>query len=427
VTAAPELVPAVGGTRLVPAPDLIAADYLLLGLRFDQHMPGLVDGYFGPADLKARADTEQLRSPRRLLDDTASLKERVTREVEAPDRRAWLVDQLHALDAHARALAGEPLPYLEYVERCMGFAPSRHDDARFDEAVGVIDSLLPGAGPVPERLEAFDRQIELPVDRLPSVAEWLLERFRARAALDFGLPEGESVRLTIVQDRPWIAYDWYMGGRRSRVEVNTDLPVTALDLIVTLAHEAYPGHHLEGAWREADLVEDRRRLEASMILTNTPEGPVSEGLARYGTRFAAPLDERADLVLEVIDRAGLPIAADLVVAREVATRAVALAAPRDRLDAATDEAALRRYADGVSRDDALAYLREVGRYPETVAAKRLEFIEDPLSRLYVFAYEAGEALVTRWVERAEAPDRVGRFGRLLREQLTPGRLLAELD
>jgi hypothetical protein len=35
-----ELVPAVGGTGLVPAPDPIARDYLLLVLRLDQCIPG---------------------------------------------------------------------------------------------------------------------------------------------------------------------------------------------------------------------------------------------------------------------------------------------------------------------------------------------------------------------------------------------------
>ena len=55
MTAAAErrLVPAVGGTRQVPEPDPIAADYLRLGLRLDQHAPGTVDGFFGPAALKA--------------------------------------------------------------------------------------------------------------------------------------------------------------------------------------------------------------------------------------------------------------------------------------------------------------------------------------------------------------------------------------
>jgi hypothetical protein len=425
VTPGPEGVPAIGGTRLIPAPDQIAGEYLLLGLRMDQHLPDLIDCYYGPADLKARADMEQRRPPRRLLDDIAALSERVAAEVAQDDRRDWLTTQLRALDAHALALAGEPLPYLDYVERCMGFTPRRHADAAFDGAAATIDGVLPGPGSLVERLDAFDRQLEIPVDRIPAVAEWLLRRFRDRAREDFGLPEGEEVRVTLVRERPWIAYDWYLGGRRSRVEVNVDLPVTVLDLIVTLGHEAYPGHHLEAAWHETDLVEGLGRLEASMILTSTPEGPVSEGLARYGTRFAAPLEERVELIAEGMRVAELPLAADAAAARQVAETAVRLAPERDLLDGATDEAAVRLHADHQPRQDVLAYLRDVGRYTADVAEKRLAFIEDPLSRLYVFAYEGGEALVTSWVQTAEAPDRVGRFSLLLHEQVTPGRLLAQ--
>ena len=425
MTDATHRVPALGGTRVIPAADEIAAEYLLLGLRLDQHMPGIVDGYYGPADLKARADLEQRRSPARLLDDVAALSERVEREVGPPDRRGWLAAQLRALDAHARALAGEPLDYAAYVERCLGFPPRRHADAVFDAAAAGIDDVLPGPGTIPDRLDAWDRAIEIPPDRLLPIAAWLLERFRDRARERFGLPDGESIRLTTITDQPWIAYDRYLGGGRSRVELNVDLPVTAHDLIVTLGHEAYPGHHLEAAWREADLVERDRRLEVSMILTNTPEGPVSEGLARYGTRFAASFGERADLLVEIFERAELPIAADRAMARDVAERTVRLHGLRDRLEVATDEAALRRYVDGASSEEVLDYLRDVGRYRPKVAQKRLAFLEDPLSRLYVFAYEGGEALVAAWVETAEAPDQVGRFGRLLHEQFTPGRLLAE--
>jgi len=425
VTHSADRVPALGGTRLIPAPDDIAADYLLLGLRLDQHMPGIVDGYYGPAELKARADMEQRRSPARLLDDISALRERVERDVGEVDRREWLLAQLRALDAHAHALGGEPLDYPVYVERCLGFAPRRHADALFDAAAAGIDELVPGEGSIPDRLDAWDAQIEIQTERLLPIAEWLLERFRARAAERFGLPDDESIRLTTITDQPWIAYDRYLGGGRSRVELNVDVPVTAHDLIVTLGHEAYPGHHLEAAWRETDLVERDQRSEVSMILTNTPEGPISEGLARYGTRFAASPDERPDLLVEIFERADLPLAADRTAARDVAERTVRLHGLRDRLEAATDEAALRRYVDGASSEDVLDYLREIGRYRPKVAEKRLAFLEDPLSRLYVFAYEGGEALVAAWVETAEAPDQVGRFGRLLHEQVTPGRLLAE--
>jgi hypothetical protein len=418
------MVPAVGGTRQVPAPDQIAIDYILLGLRSDQHMPGLVDGYFGPADLKARVDMEQRRSPGRLRDDAVSLADRVQREVEDTDRREWLGGQLVALEAHARTLVGEPLPYVEYVERCMGFAPIRHDDERFHAAARELDRLLPGAGPLHERLAAWDRSLEIPTDRLAAVAAWLVDRFRERAVAAFGVPDGEALTITLVNDQPWGAYNWYDGGRRSRIDINTDLPTQAPNLILTVAHEAYPGHHLEHAWKEAELVDRLGRLEASLLLINTPESPVSEGIADYGTRLASPVDERADLLVELIERAGLPQAADQGVTQETAERAVALSEPRRVLRAIAGNAALHRHADRWSSEDVLAYLVDVGRFPDEVAAKRLEFIEHPLWKTYGFAYDQGESLVARWVETAEAPDQVGRFGTLLREPVTPRRLLA---
>ena len=47
-------VPATGGVEETPAPDPIAREYLLLSLRLGKLLPGIVDSYFGPADIKAQ-------------------------------------------------------------------------------------------------------------------------------------------------------------------------------------------------------------------------------------------------------------------------------------------------------------------------------------------------------------------------------------
>ena len=416
-----ERVPAVGGRGTVPAPDAIARDYLLLALRLDQHVPGLVDGYFGPADLKAQVDMEQLRPPARLRDDAVALRARLAAEVTEPQRRAWLDVQLVALETHAAGQAGEVVPYLAFVERCLGLAPHRRPDSAFEAAALAIDALLPGDAPMADRLAAWDEQFEIPIDRLPPVVDWLVERFRAVAAADFGLPDGERLRVSLVRDKPWSGYNWYDGGRRSRVDINTDLPIRANDLIGLIAHEAYPGHHLEHAWKEADLVDEQGRLESSVMLLNAPECLISEGLADLGRRFASPPAERAELLLEIYERAALPIAADPAASRAAAAQTLALADHRDTLGSILGNAAILRYAAGRSDDEVLAYLREVGRYTPALAAKRLEFIEDPLARTYVFAYADGEALLRRWVDAVPEGERTARFGRLLHEQLIDGR------
>ena len=85
-----------------------------------------------------------------------------------------------------------------------------------------------------------------------------------------------------------------------------------------------------------------------------------------------------------------------------------------------------RHADGRSHDEVLAWLEQVGRFAPAVAAKRLEFIEHPLWRTYVFVYHEGEALLRDWLDAVPEPERPARFGRLLREQLTPAGIAAEI-
>jgi hypothetical protein len=414
-----ERVPAVGGSRTVPAPDAVARDYILLGLRLDQHIPGLVDGYFGPADLKARVDLEQLRAPARLRDDALALRNQLPTEVDDPARRAWLDVQLVALGTQAAALAGDDVPYLELVTRCFDHAPARIPDQVFEDAAARISALLPGDAPLTERLADWDSRFEIPADRLPSVVDWLVDGFRARAAATFGLPLGEAVRVGFVSGQPWGAYTWFDGGRRSRIDINTDQPARATTLPLVIAHEAYPGHHLEHAWKEADLVDRDGRLEASILLINTPDCLISEGLANLGLRFAVPPADRVELLVELYGRAGLPLAADPVAARAAAELTDAIAVPRRTLTTSAGNAAILRHANGRPPDEVLAYLRDVGRYAPAVAAKRLEFIEHPLWRTYIFAYAEGEALLGHWLDAVPEADRAARFGRLLHEHLTP--------
>jgi hypothetical protein len=416
---------AMGGQRTVPAPDEIAREYLLLALRLGQRIDGLVDAYFGPADLKAQADMEPLRPAAQLADDAMTLRERVGREVPDAGRRDWLSRQLIALEWHARRLDGEWLPYLDEVARLFDWAPSRRDDRLFHEAATSIGELLPGTGSVAERLSTWDAGLVVPDERLPDVVAWLVELFRERARATFALPEGESFRTAFVRDRPWSGYNWYEGGLRSRFDLNLDLPVRAPGLIGVVAHETYPGHHLEHAWKEADVVERQGRLEASVLLINAPECLVSEGLAELGRRFACPPAEEVDLLAELLDRAAVPALAGGANPRALAERAVALRAGRDRLEEIVVNAALQRHGDDRGHEDVLEYLVRVGRMEPARAAKRLEFIEHPLWRTYVFVYREGEALLGRWLEAVPEPERPVRFGRLLHEQLTPSAIAAE--
>jgi hypothetical protein len=244
-------VAALGGERMVPRPDPVARDYLLLGLRLERHVAGIVDTYFGPAELKAQVDLEETPPLDRLADDARALRERVAAEVGEPDRRRWLERQLVALETLAATRSGLQLAYADEVARCFDAAPVAHPPESYAETRSELERLLPGDGELRQRLRAWNERFTVPAERLPTLLDWLAERLRAATAAVYPLPDGESLRVAVVTGQPWSAYNWYDGGRRSRIDVNTDLPVRVGSLIETMSHETFPGHHLEHAWKEA--------------------------------------------------------------------------------------------------------------------------------------------------------------------------------
>ncbi len=284
-----ERAPAAGVDRQVPSRDVIAHDYLLLALRLDKLLPGIVDAYFGPAGLKAQVQAEAPLAPARLREQAPALLSRLPREIQEPDRLRWLTAQLVSLEAQAVTLAGDPLPYSECVACLFDVAPERPSETIFDAAADDLARLLPsGRGDgetVSERLAAWESRFAFHPARLPAVVDWLVREIRDRADRLLGLPAGEAVEVAYVSDRLWRVDNQYRGGCRTRIEINVDLLRTPAELVQVVAREAYPGRHTERALRDRRLVDGLGRLEASILLLNTPEALVSEGMAYLGGRL----------------------------------------------------------------------------------------------------------------------------------------------
>ncbi len=274
---------------------------------------------------------------------------------------------------------------------------------------------------------AEDARWTVPPDRLTTVVDALVPRYRAWAATHYPMPPDEDLRVSLVHDQPWSGYNWYDGGYRSRVDFNLDLPVRLPSFIGTVAHETYPGHHLEHARKEQVLVEELGHLEASVLVINAPECLISEGLANLGRELVVPPADRPALLAELASVAGLELADDPRALDEAAARQALIAGHRETLDAARLNAALMLHDEGLPRDEVLAYLVDVGRFAPAMAAKRLEFIEHPLWRLYIYVYFEGEQLLRRWLHLVPEADRPARFGRLLAEPHTPRSIQAEID
>ena len=362
-------------------------------------MDGLVDAYYGPREIQERVDGEELRAPAALVADAAALLE------ENGD--GWLHAQLVGLETVARKLAGEEIPYEDEVERCYGVRPAWVPQEAFEAAHRELDSALPGNGSVAERHRAWLEGEALAGDVLERVYDGLLEDFRSRTEVLFGLPDGESVEVEYVSDEPWSAFNYYQGGLRSRIAVNTDSPLTP-DFVLELAtHEAYPGHHTEHAWKEQVHVREGRGLEESALMVGTPSSLVSEGIASLAAEILLG-DEEERVLAEHVEGAGVRYDPDLSRLVKDASRPIAYVG---------GNVALLIHTRDASEEEAIDYSMRWGLRSRKRAEQSLRFITDPLWRSYVTTYTAGYDLCRDFV--AGDPER---FKRLLTEQLTPADL-----
>jgi hypothetical protein len=387
----------------------VGVEYVELGLRLGRHQDGLVDSYYGPAEIKERVDAEELREPAALAEDAARLRDSLD-GLEA-DRRQWLKAQLVGLETAARKLAGAEISFEEEVELYYGVPPHRTPESEFEAAHKAIDAVLPGNGSLEERYRVWREDDAIPADRLAGVVSSLNTSLHERAVALVGLPEGESVGYEYVTDKPWTAYNYYCGGLQSHIEVNTDVASVPDAVVEWVAHETYPGHHTEHSWKE-QLLTRAGRLEESIVLIPTPQSVVSEGIATVAADIALG-DERPVFTQSAVAGTGVNYDPEL-------SRAV-LEANKPFAGVATN-AALKLHVDGASVDEAREYVMHWALASEKRASHVIAFISDPMGRSYITTYPNGYRLCGDFV----AGD-VARFKRLLTEQLTPADLFGEAE
>ena len=238
--------------------DAHAERYVRLGLQLGRHADDIVDTYFGPPELAAAVDAAAPVEPAELAASARALL------AELDD--GWLRDQVAGLGAYAGVLAGESRPYADEVEACYQLRPKRTDEAVFAGVHERLEELLPGAGTLHERYDALRRSAFVPAGRVEQVAGEAIAAARACTGELVDLPDGEAVDLEIVHDVPWLGYCRYVGGLRSRISINGDLPLSVIDLIRLVIHETYPGHHVERCLKDEVLVRGRGLLEETIVL-----------------------------------------------------------------------------------------------------------------------------------------------------------------
>jgi hypothetical protein len=353
--------------------------YLELALRLGKHDDDLVDSFYGSEELAARVDGEEPRDPVALADEAQGLLTEL-------DDDPWLAAQVQALETNARKFGGERFDYVEEGRLVYGIEPLWRDETTFEQAATGLDEALPGTGDVHARYAAWLEETSIPAEILEQALLDVAAELRRLTGELIGLPEGEEYELELVTGKRWLGYAEYLGGLRTKISINTDLPLPAGDLVHLTSHEIYGGHHTHRTWIETELVRGLGQTDRTLDLLYAPEAVISEGIAETGPGLVS--GDGQELAAAVLDRLGFEydaeVGARVIEAREM-TRPVAA------------NVAMLLYDRDASREEAIEYARTWSLQPPERSERLVDSQLRSRSPVYQHTYWQGKELVAAHV------------------------------
>ena len=383
-----------------------ARDYVVLQLAIGEKEEGYIDAFYGDDKLKAEALSLAKASDLPTLANTArTLQGRIGGLAsEEPRRAKFLSAQLTAAATRLRMLQGEQLRFADEAEGLFGVRPDIRPLASYDPLLARIEALVPGPGTLADRVEAYQNRFTIPRDRLDAVFRNAIAACRTASGRFITLPPTERFDLAFVNGKSWSGYNYYLGDYKSRIEINTDLPIRLSRAIDLGCHEGYPGHHVLNVLLEERLARGKGWAEFTVQPLYSPQSILSEGSANYGIDLAFPGERKtryeAAVLAPLAGLAGADVARydrllDAIQALGTARNTIA----QQFLDGAIDEA------------EAIRLTQRYQLVSEARARQSIAFTRQ--YRSYVINYTIGREMVARDIERF--PDEAARWKRM--EQL----------
>jgi hypothetical protein len=382
-----------------PAPtsdlDALAERYVRLALEIGTHEEGYIDAYYGPEAWKTEAEAHP-RSIAQLKTDADALRAELAAAVStaadsATARRARTLE-VYVSSARFRLdmIEGRRVQLADEAEALFGIRPDLRPLSSYDEALARVEAVVPGQGPLAQRVETFVARYTIPENRITPVMQAAIAECRRRTLEHFDLPANERFDMELVTGQSWGAYNWYRGNNNSLIQINAGLPIRIDAAVGTGCHEGYPGHHVQGIAAER-LYRERGYVEYSVAPLFSPQGPLNEGAGDYGVQLAFPGEERAAFEARVLyPLAGLdPASAPALAAFREAVNA---------LDGARLTIAAMYLGGEINREHAVDLTQRYQLMSRERAERSIAFAEH--YRSYVINYATGEDLVRAYIERA---------------------------
>ena len=363
-----------------------AERYLRLGLQLGRHVDGIVDAYFGPPELAAAVEAEPPVEPRRSSPSR--------RPCSTSSRTAGCATRWSALRTYAACWQASPPRTPTRSKGCYGVRPAYTDEAVFAAAHERLEELLPGDGPLAERLRALatTRPCVPPGASSARSRPSSRRRARGRAAWSSCRPAKAS---------SWRSCATSPGSRSATTSATfaagSPSTSTSRSSAVELLRLAHP-RDVSGP--------PRRALQQGAPARARPRAARGDDRPRADAAVARLGGDRRARAVDLLARRRRSTARR---GRCAAPASSSISRTRSPSSGPASRAGGRRSTrrccstrHGASEAEAHAYLERWALMTPELATHLIRFLNEPTSRTYVITYSAGRELCDSYV--AGEPD-----------------------
>jgi len=289
-------------------------------------------------------------------------------------RKMFLFEMIRSLRASARFFSGAPIGFEEKVCDLVGVPAQTVSDAEVDDIHARLDRLLARrgftSGTLPARVEAWQVGRYLDPSDIPPLFESLMATAKERTDAMIWPTGDYTMRLNAVRNVPYAGRCSFAAGT---MDINLDVLVTRSSLKHLVCHEVFPGHATQLLSTLAVAERGEAPLDVLLCTANAVTGAVQEGIGDQGIDLIDWVEDEDD-------------------AAQIELR---------RLQTATGaNAAWHLHCSDWTRDDAIAYLRDVGFGQESWATVRTAMALHPFRGIFLASYWFGNETVKALREAA---------------------------
>lgn len=321
---------------------------------------------------------------------------------------------LKALKCYIRVLQGDEIGYDEIMAQIQEIPVSWVSDTVFEDLRQRVEKQLTDAGfkgTLGEKIEDFEEQYRIPVEKVVAFAEERLQESKEESEKIFvPLPKEDGINsVDGVTGVFWSGYSQYLGSHRGQLKFNLDRRWSAPSFVNVLVHEGYPGHqYMYSHWEE--LYKRGTYPEyAAWYLLGTPANSIFEGVAENACHFLGWDDE--GVYTPFIDDGEKR---RIILARDIA----------DLKRVLQTNACFAYHQKKMTGEESLAYMQQDRILTELEARNCYRFYSNAIQKLTYPSYYYGKWLVRKAYDQC-LPEKRNRLFQLLYEKPLSNQIFIE--